>query len=47
MVGAQLGPQPADVDVHGAGTAVVVITPDIRQQQLPGKNPAPVLGEIF
>ncbi len=28
----ELGPQPSDMNVHGSGTAVVVITPDLGQE---------------
>ncbi len=35
---AQLGPQPADVDVHRAGPAVVLVAPDPAEQRLAGED---------
>jgi hypothetical protein len=31
MFGAKFGPQPPDVDVHGAGAAVIVVAPHVGQ----------------
>ena len=42
---AQLGPQPADVDVDGPGAAVVLVPPHPRQQRLPGEDLARVGGQ--
>src|SRR5690606_34609072 len=44
---AELGPEPPDVHVHGAGAAVVVIAPDVAEQLLPAEHPAGVLGEVL
>ena len=45
MFGAELGPQPPDVDVHRPGAAEVVIAPHLLQQLGPGEDPAGMLGE--
>ena len=45
VLAAELGPQPPDVDVHGAGTAEVVVAPDLLEQLGPAEDPAGVLGE--
>ncbi len=45
VLDAELGAQPADVDVDGAGAAEVVVAPDLLQQLVPGEDPARVLGE--
>ena len=45
VLGAELGPQPPDVDVDRAGAAEVVVAPDLLQQLRPGEDPARVLGE--
>ena len=47
VVGAEFGAQAADVDVHGAGAAVVVIAPDLVEQLGPGENAPRMLGQIF
>src|ERR1700722_3637808 len=45
VLGAELGPQPPDVDVHRPGAAEVVIAPDLLQEVRPGEYPAGVLRE--
>src|SRR5439155_9905304 len=45
VLGTQLGPQPADVDVDRARAAVVVVAPDLLQQLGAGEDPAGVLRE--
>ena len=47
VLGAELGPQPADVDVDGARAAVVVVAPDLLEQLGAGEDPARVLGEVL
>ena len=42
---AELGPQAPDVDVDGAGAAVVLVAPHPRQQRLAGEHLAGVRGE--
>ena len=36
VLGAELGPQPPDVHVHGARAAVEVVAPDLAQQRRAG-----------
>ena len=43
----ELGAQPPDVDVDGAGAAEVVVAPDLLQQLVAGEDPAGVLGEVL
>ena len=38
--GAELGPEAADVDVHGAGAAEEVVAPDLLEELGPGRDPA-------
>ena len=38
VLGAELGPQPTDVHVHGAGAAVVVVAPHVGQQVFAGET---------
>ena len=45
VLGAELGPQAAHVHVHRAGTAEVVVTPDLLEQMGPGEHPPWMLGE--
>src|SRR5258705_4410111 len=45
VLGTELGPQPPDVDVDRAGTAEVVVAPDLAQQLVAGEHPARVLGQ--
>ena len=45
MLGAELGPQPADVDVDRAGAAEVVVAPDLLQQLGAREHAAGVLGD--
>jgi hypothetical protein len=45
VLGAQLGPQPPDVDINRARAAEVVVAPDLLQQLRAGENPAGMLGE--
>ena len=45
VLGAELGPQPPDVDVHRARAAEVVVAPDLLQQLGAGEDPARMLGE--
>jgi len=47
VVGAELGPQAPDVDIHRAGAAVVVVAPYFGQQLLPREDAAGVLGEVL
>src|SRR5690606_31757368 len=42
---AELGPDPADVDVDGPRPAVVVVSPHLRQQLLTAPDPARVLDQ--
>ena len=42
-----LGPEPADMDIHGPVAAVVVIAPDLIEQGLTGKDPAAVGGKEY
>src|SRR4029453_4241563 len=42
---AELGPEPPDVDVDGAGAAVVLVAPDPGQQGLAGEDLARGLGQ--
>ena len=43
--GAQLGAQPADVDVDGAGVAGVAVAPDPGEQLLAGEHAAGAGGQ--
>src|SRR5919201_3154961 len=43
--GAELGPQPADVDVDDVGARVEVVGPERRQEPLLGNDPARVTHE--
>src|SRR5215216_5905115 len=45
-VGAQLGPEPADVDVHHVGARVEVVVQDRREKPLFGNDPARVSHEL-
>src|SRR4051794_15961019 len=45
VVGAELGPQPAYVDVDRTRAAEVVVAPDLLQQLLPREDATGVLGE--
>jgi len=45
VLGAELGPQPPDVDVDRARAAEVVVAPDLLQQLGAGEDPARMLGE--
>ena len=45
VLGAELGPQPADMHVDRPGAAEVVVAPDLLEQLRPGEDPARVLGE--
>ena len=45
MLGAELGPQPAHVDVDRAGATEVVVAPDLLEQLRAGEDPARVLRE--
>jgi len=36
---AQLGAQPADMDINGAGAAEVFVAPDVAEQHRASKNP--------
>src|SRR5687767_13860353 len=47
VLGAELGAQPAHVDVDGAGAAEVVVAPDLLQQLGAGEHPAGVLREVL
>ena len=47
VLGAELGPQPAHVDVDRAGAAEVVVAPDLLQQLRAGEDPARVLGQVL
>jgi len=47
VLGAELGAQPADVDVDGAGAAEVVVAPDLLQQLRPREHPARVLSQVL
>src|SRR4051812_21689134 len=47
VVRAELGPQAPDVDIHGAGAAVVVVAPYFGEQLLAGEYPAGVLRQVF
>ena len=47
VLDAELGPQPADVDVDRAGAAEVVVAPDLLQQLRAGEDPARVLGQVL
>ena len=40
VLGAELGPEAADVDVHGAGAAEEVVAPDLLEELGPGRDPA-------
>src|SRR5215216_4803121 len=44
--GAELGPEPAHVDVHDVGARVEVVTPDRRQEPLLGHDPARMPHEL-
>src|SRR5947208_4338210 len=39
VLGAELRPKPADVDVHGPGTAVEVVAPYLLEQRASGEHP--------
>ena len=45
VLAAELGPEPPDVDIHGPGTAEVVIPPHLLEEVRPGEDPPRVLGE--
>ena len=45
MLAAELGAQPPDVDVDGAGAAEVVVAPDLLEQLGAAEHAARVLGE--
>src|SRR5206468_359400 len=45
VLGAELGPQPPDVNVDRAGAAEVVVAPYFLQQLRAGEDPPRVLGE--
>src|SRR5512132_1928658 len=45
-VGAELGPDPAHVDIHHVGARVEVVVPDRRQEPLLGHDPARMLHEL-
>ena len=47
VLGPELGPEAAYVDVDGAGAAEVVVAPDLLQQLVAGEDPAGVLGEVL
>ena len=47
MLRAELGPQPPDVDVDGAGAAEEVVAPDLLEQLGAGEDAAGVLGEVL
>src|SRR5690606_30030858 len=47
VLGAALGAEAADVHVHGAGAAEVVVAPDLLQELRAGEDPARVLGEVL
>ncbi len=47
MLGAELGAQPPDVDVDGAGATEEVVAPDLLQQLGAGEDAAGVLGEVL
>src|SRR5829696_4624890 len=40
VLGAELGPEAADVDVHGAGAAEEVVAPDLLEELGPSRDPA-------
>src|SRR5919108_1262651 len=44
--GAELGPEPAHVDVHDVGARVEVVAPDRRQEPLLGHDPARMPHEL-
>src|ERR671913_703090 len=45
VLGAELGPEAADVDVHGAGAAEEVVAPDLLEELGPGRDPAGAGGQ--
>ena len=47
VLGAELGAQPPDVDVHRPGAAEVVVSPDLLEQLGAGEDPARVLREVL
>src|SRR5688572_8455373 len=47
VVGAELGAETPDVDVHGARAAVVVVAPHLGEQLLAGKHTAWVLRQVL
>src|SRR5215203_690160 len=47
VLGAELGPQPADVDVDRARATEVVVAPDLLQQLRAGEHPAGVLRQVL
>ena len=47
VLGPELGPQPPDMDVDGAGAAVVVIAPDVAEQLLAAEHPPRMLRQVL
>ncbi|MPM34156.1 hypothetical protein SDC9_80738 [bioreactor metagenome] len=47
VLGAQLGPQPPDVDVDRTGTAEVVVAPDVGEELLAAEHPPGVLQQVL
>lgn len=47
VLGAELGAEPPDVDVHGAGAAEVVVPPDLLEELGAREDPAGVLRQVL